>query len=238
MRRGMKTALAVRHVPFEDLGAFESALARRGYAVRYAEAGEPLREERLEDIVIVLGGPISANDEARYPFLREELLLIERRLKRGAAVMGVCLGAQLLARALGARVYPGSAREIGLAPITLTADGQDSCLSAYAHAPLVLHWHGDTFDLPRGAQLLASTDVTPHQAFSFGPNAVALQFHAEIQPARFERWLVGHAVELDGAGVDVPALRAQMRAEGAALERKGVLALEAWLDNLDVVATR
>lgn len=234
----MKTALAIRHVPFEDLGAFESVLARRGYAVRYAEAGEPLREERLEDIVIVLGGPISANDEGRYPFLRDELLLLERRLKRGAAVMGVCLGAQLLARALGARVYPGEAREIGIAPITLTADGRDSCLAPYTNAPLVLHWHGDTFDLPRGAALLASTDVTPHQAFSFGPNAVALQFHPEIQPARFERWLVGHAVELAEAGIDVLELRARMRAEGAGLEGKGARVFETWIDNLDVVATR
>jgi GMP synthase (glutamine-hydrolysing) len=234
----MKTALAIRHVPFEDLGAFGPALARRGYAVRYAEAGEPLREERLEDLVIVLGAPISANDEARYPFLRDELMLIERRLKRGAAVMGVCLGAQLLARTLGARVYPGPAKEIGIFPIRLTADGEDSCLAPYAKAPLVAHWHGDTFDMPRGAALLASSEATAHQAFSFGPNAIGIQFHPEVEGARFERWLVGHAHELEHAGVDVAALRRDFRAHAAELEGKGARVMESWLDNLDVVATR
>lgn len=234
----MKTALAIRHVPFEDLGVFQPALARRGYAVRYAEAGEAVPDDRHEDLVIVLGAPISANDEARYPFLSQELALIERRLKRGAAIMGVCLGAQLLARTLGARVYPGSRKEIGVAPIRLTPDGRDSCLAPFDGDPLALHWHGDTFDMPRGAALLASSELTPHQAFSFGPNAIGFQFHPEVQAARFERWLVGHACELDQAGIDVPALRTAMRDHGAALEAKGMRVLDIWLENLDVVATR
>ncbi len=234
----MKTALAIRHVPFEDLGAFEPALSRRGYAIRYAEAGEPLLDERQEDIVFVLGGPISANDEARYPFLKAELALIERRLKRGAATVGICLGAQLLARALGARVYPGNATEIGLFPIQLTPKGRDSCLSPFARDPLVMHWHGDTFDLPRGAAQLASTEITANQAFAFGPNTIGLQFHPEIQPARFERWLVGHAHELEHGGVDVCALRTAMLKNGPALEEKATRMLDIWLDQLDVVPTR
>ncbi len=234
----MKTALAIRHVPFEDLGAFGPALSRRGYAVRYAEAGEPLLDERQEDLVFVLGGPISATDEARYPFLAAELALIERRLKRGAATVGICLGAQLLARALGARVYPGRAKEIGVLPLQLTARGRDSCLSPFAQDPMTLHWHGDTFDLPRGAALLASTEITENQAFAFGPNTIGLQFHPEIQPARFERWLVGHAHELEHAGVDIPALRIAMRANGPMLEGKAARMLDIWLDQLDVVPTR
>jgi GMP synthase (glutamine-hydrolysing) len=230
----VKTALAIRHVPFEDLGAFGPVLARRGYAVRYVEAGDAMPDDRREDIVFVLGGPISANDEARYPFLKQELALIERRLKRGAAVMGVCLGAQLLARILGARVYPGTAKEIGVFPLKLTADGRESCLAVYESDPLAAHWHGDTFDMPRGASLLASSEITPHQAFSFGPNAIGFQFHPELQPARFERWLVGHAHELEHAGVDVAALRQGMRTHGPALEAKGAHVLETWIDNLDV----
>lgn len=232
----MKTALAIRHVPFEDLGAFGPALARRGYAVRYVEAGEPMRDERSEDLVIVLGGPISANDEARYPFLTQELALIERRLKRGAAVMGVCLGAQLLARVLGARVYAGPQKEIGLGPIRLTPDGAESALAPFAADPIALHWHGDTFDLPRGATLLASTDLTPNQAFSFGPNAIGFQFHPEARPQGFEQWLVGHALEL--AGADVAAFRAAMRTHGPALEAKGARVLDTWIEQLDVAPTR
>jgi GMP synthase (glutamine-hydrolysing) len=234
----MKTALVIRHVPFEDLGAFGPALARRGYAVRYVEAGDTMPDDRREDLVIVLGGPISANDEARYPFLKQELALIERRLKRGTAVMGVCLGAQLLARILGARVFAGKAKEIGIGPIRLTPDGQDSALAAFAAEPLTLHWHGDTFDMPRGATLLASSELTPHQAFNFGPNAIGFQFHPEARPQGFERWLVGHALELEQAGVDVAGLRAAMQTHGPALEAKGARVLDAWIDQLDVAPTR
>ena len=234
----MKTALAIRHVPFEDLGAFGPALSRRGYAIRYAEAGEPLLDERQEDIVFVLGAPIGANDEARYPFLKAELALIERRLKRGAATVGICLGAQLLARVLGAKVFPGRAKEIGLFPLQLTPKGRDSCLSPYARDPMAAHWHGDTFDLPRGASLLASTEITENQAFALGPNTIGLQFHPELQPARFERWLVGHAHELEHAGMDVVALRTSMRTNGPALEEKAARMLDIWLDQLDVAPTR
>ena len=109
----------------------------------------------------MLGGPIGAYEEALYPFLTDELRLIEACLHNNVPVMGICLGAQLLARALGARVYPGSAREIGIAPVTLTDPGRVSCLrhlEAAGHQ--VLHWHGDTFDLPAGATRLASTAVT------------------------------------------------------------------------------
>ncbi|KAF0173227.1 MAG: glutamine amidotransferase [Hyphomonadaceae bacterium] len=230
----MKTALAIRHLPYEDLGAFGPALAQRGFALRYAEAGQPLLDERQESLVIVLGGPIGANDVETYPFLAAELALIERRLKRGAPTMGVCLGAQMIAKVIGAKVYPAKAKEIGFAPIRLTAEGRDSCLASFAADPLALHWHGDTFDLPRGSQLLASTDICENQAFAFGPNVVGFQFHPEANPAGFERWLIGSSAELSAAGIDPRTLRADMVRHGAAIAAKGADVLHRWIDQADL----
>ena len=234
----MKTALVIRHLPFEDLGAFAPALARAGFAVHYAEAGEKFGEDRLEDLLIVLGGPIDAGDEEHYPFLRDEHALVEQRLKRGQPTMGVCLGAQIMARVLGARVYPGQGKEIGIAPIRLTEDGRQSCLSPFAADPLTLHWHGDTFDMPRGATLLASTDLTENQAFSFGPNAIGFQFHPEAQRAGFERWLVGHTAELTQAGIDPRTLRADMQMHGDALAAKAARVIDLWLHQSDLKDVR
>jgi GMP synthase (glutamine-hydrolysing) len=230
----MKTALAIRHLPYEDLGAFGPALAQRGFALRYADAGQPLLDERQESLVIVLGGPIGANDVETYPFLAAELALIERRLKRGAPTMGVCLGAQMIAKVIGAKVYPAKAREIGVAPIRLTPAGRDGCLAPFADDPLALHWHGDTFDLPRGSELLASTDICENQAFAFGPNVVGFQFHPEATPAGFERWLIGNSAELAAAGIDPRTIRADMVRHGAALAAKGAEVLHRWIDQADL----
>lgn len=231
----VKQVHAIRHVAFEDLGAFAPAFASLGYAMQTFDAGvddlaavDPL----AADVMVVLGGPIGAGDDALYPFLADELRLIESRLRAGRPIIGVCLGAQLIARALGARVYPSGHREIGFAPIQLTPAGRHSCLAAFADAPTTLHWHGDTFDLPAGAELLASTELCRHQAFSFGQQTIAFQFHPEAGGAGFERWLVGHAVELTLAGIDVPALRAQARQYGAELSAKAGDVLRRWLAQL------
>jgi GMP synthase (glutamine-hydrolysing) len=230
----MKTALAIRHVPFEDLGVFGPALQQLGFALRYADAGEPIRHEEMESLVVILGGPIGANDEETYPFVREELQLIERRLKRGAPTMGVCLGAQMIARVIGAKVFPARAKEIGVAPIRLTADGETSCLAPFQTAPLTLHWHGDTFDLPRGAERLASTDICENQAFAFGPNVIGFQFHPEASHIGFERWLIGHSCELAAAGIDPRRLRADMAQHGPALAAKGADVLHRWIAQADL----
>jgi GMP synthase (glutamine-hydrolysing) len=128
-------------------------------------------------------------------------------------------------------VYPGGKKEIGWSGIRLTDAGERSCLAALASQP-VLHWHGDTFDLPQGAQLLASSDVYENQAFSLGNNVLALQFHAEADSRRIEQWLIGHTCELSAAGIDIAALRKSSHATGPGLRVAGARMLGDWLEQL------
>jgi GMP synthase (glutamine-hydrolysing) len=232
----MKSALALRHVQFEDLGTLAGVLEGRGYRLRYLDVpdGLLLGAEALEpDLLVCLGGPIGAYETEAYPFLREELAALEARLESGRATLGICLGSQLMARALGARVYPSGSREIGFAPVRLTAEGAASCLAPLADDGTVLHWHGDTFDLPKSAIHLARTEVCENQAFQVGRHALGLQFHVEVEPASFERWLVGHACELAAARIEPAALRSAMAAHGPGLARKAEAVLSNWLDELE-----
>lgn len=231
----MKTALVLRHVPFEDLGLLAPLLQQRGYGVRMHDAGVGPLKDHLHpapDLLVVLGGPIGAFDEAAYPFLTDTLALVGERLARHQPVLGICLGAQLMARALGADVAPMRHKEIGFAPLALTADGECSVLAPLADGTPVLHWHGDQFEIPAGAQGLAATPRCPHQAFALGTHALGLQFHLEADLARIEQWLVGHACELAAAGVDLHALRAGAREHGAALARAADAVFGAWLDGI------
>lgn len=228
----MKRVVAIRHLAFEDLGSIAGILDARGCAVVYLDAGVTDLAMHLDadDALIVLGGPIGAYEDDRYPFLADELRLIERALKLQIPVLGICLGAQLLARALGARVYPGAGREIGIAPIALTAEGEVSCLKHLAPEHRVFHWHGDTFDLPDGAVRLASTTMTPNQAFSRGSKVLGLQFHVEAEARQVERWLIGHTCELGIAGLDLVALRDDLQRHLPEVERKGRAAIAQWLE--------
>ncbi|MGD1878505.1 MAG: glutamine amidotransferase [Kiloniellaceae bacterium] len=236
----MKSALAIRHVLFEDLGAFAPALEAAGYRLRYLDVGQEGGKQELadlppqrDDLVIVLGGPIGVYEDDSYPFLADEIAFLERRLAANAPLMGICLGAQLIARAAGARVYPSGMKEIGFAAITLTEAGTASCLAPFAKAPLTLHWHGDTFDLPEGAELLASTEACRNQAFALGRNVIGFQFHPEADCSAIEQWLVGHTVELNAAGIDIAKLREDAGRYRRELADKAAATLTAWLDGLD-----
>lgn len=234
----MKSALVITHVPFEDLGSFAEPLAQHEYRIRYREAGVDhlaTRDARQADLLIVLGGPISATDEANYPFLQDELQLLNERLQKARATLGICLGAQLMARALGARVYPLPQKELGWGSIELTADGENSCLRHLApRLTPVLHWHGDTFDLPAGSVRLASTKRCKNQAFTVGGGRVlGLQFHPEVTARGLERWLIGHALEISVTeGVNVSQLRTDTARWADILASQGYKCLDQWLSGL------
>ncbi|MGE0667749.1 MAG: glutamine amidotransferase [Sphingomonadales bacterium] len=227
----MRQARIIRHLAFEDLGLFAAPLAAREWDVAYADAGidDIAGAIATADLAVICGGPIGVYETEKYPFLLDELAALEARVEAGRPTLGLCLGAQLIAAALGAPVYPGRRKEIGWGRIQLSLDGRHSCLAGLAEVP-VLHWHGDTFDLPPGAVLLASSDLYPHQAFGIGANVLALQFHAEADPRRIEQWLIGHAAELSAAGIDVPALRARTQAVRGQVETPAAALLNRWMD--------
>lgn len=233
---GPGTALAIRHVPFEDLGSFASVLRERGFAVGYRDAGlDDLGARDLidADLLIVLGGPIGVYEARDYPFLKGEIAAVERRLRDGRPVLGLCLGAQVMAKALGARVYRGKRKELGWSPLALTEAGCKSALAELGTRTAVLHWHGDTFDLPREAQLLASTRLYANQAFAWRQLALGLQFHIETTARGLERWFVGHALEIASTrGVDLGKLRRETRRLAPQLEERGPQVLKAWLGGL------
>lgn len=229
-----KFCLAVRHVAFEDLGLLGPLLSSRGYAIRYHDAGiDPFNSKTLlrPDMVIVLGGPIGVYERDAYPFISDEIAAIAGRLAAAKPILGICLGAQLMAAALGARVAPGPRKEIGWAPLTLTAQGRQSPLAPLGATP-VLHWHGDNCDLPADCLPLASTAACPVQAFARSRSQLALQFHLETEPPRFESWLVGHTVELGKAGIDPNNLRKQAQTFGPVTREVGRKVLSAWLDQI------
>jgi GMP synthase (glutamine-hydrolysing) len=227
----MRQAIALRHVAFEDLDALAPALEARGYDVAYCEAPiDDLNAATLADadLLVVLGGPIGAYEDADYPFLAAETALIAGRLQRGQKVLGLCLGAQLMARALGARVYPSGGKEIGWTPIALSESGRQGPLAALTGP--VLHWHGDTFDLPRGAVHLASTPATRNQAFAWERHGLALQFHIEATAQGLERWYVGHTGELRAAGISMASLRSDAARHAQNLVGAGARVVNEWLD--------
>jgi GMP synthase (glutamine-hydrolysing) len=228
-----RSAVAVRHVAFEDLGLLAPVMEREGWDVSFCEAAvDDLRHDSIRNakLLIVLGGPIGAYETDTYPFLTSELALIEHRLSRDLPTLGICLGSQLMARALGSRVFAGPIKEIGWGKVDLTGDGASSCLSPLQEADAaVLHWHGDSFDLPKGAQRLAFNPHYENQAFAYGRNALALQFHLEADPRQLEEWYVGHAVELAAAKVSIPELRAATSKRASHLLSQADRVFSRWL---------
>jgi GMP synthase (glutamine-hydrolysing) len=236
MAKNALRAVILSHVPFEDAGSLHPILLERGFAIETVDAATarfPLTPTERCELLIVLGGPIGVYETEAYPFLKGEIETIERRLEARRPVLGICLGAQLMAAAAGARVYPGKAgAEIGWKPICYPGSKEPPAWWAPLLAPglQVFHWHGDTFDLPANALPLAETDLYTNQAFLIGENALALQFHPEVTAEGLERWYVGHAVELSKRGIPVSNLRAAARRHAPQLMKAAKIFWNRWLD--------
>jgi GMP synthase (glutamine-hydrolysing) len=230
----MKKALVLRHVAFENLGLLARILPDYGIAADYHEVGLgplPVAEIFSCDLLVVLGGPIGVYETDDYPFLRAEIDAIGQRLLAKKPTLGICLGAQMMAASLGAPVGPGPGKEIGYAPLTLRNVGPENPLSALEGVD-VLHWHGDAFGVPPPGVSLAFTPLCPNQAFALDHFALALQFHAEVEPEALESWLIGHTCELGKVGIKPGDLRRQAAEKGAATARAGSKMFRQWLDGV------
>lgn len=177
----------LQHVEYEDLGALAPLLVARGATLTrtLVPAGGRLPAPGDFDFLVVLGGPMSVNDDAALPWLAPEKALIGQAIAAGTPVLGICLGAQLMARALGAAVGPSPEREVGWWPVEAVAPPAAPPWPVFAFPARVtaLHWHGESFALPAGAVHLARSAGCPHQAMQVGPRAIGLQFHPEADPA-------------------------------------------------------
>jgi GMP synthase-like glutamine amidotransferase len=174
----------LQHVPFEGLGSIEPWLQAAGATVSGTRFFESPALPAIDavDLLIVMGGPMSVNDEGTLPWLQPEKQLIRETIRAGKPVLGICLGAQLIASAMGARVYPNREREIGWFPVVAVALHGPPATWTFPSPTTVFHWHGETFDLPAGAVHLARSAACEHQAFQLGTNVVGLQFHLESTP--------------------------------------------------------
>jgi GMP synthase (glutamine-hydrolysing) len=230
----MKHALIVRHTPFEGAAGFRLPIEQAGYQFNRINVSDPDfgSLDWLEpDLVVVMGGPMGVYERDAYPWIDGEVTGLAFRIAAGRATLGVCLGSQMIAAALGARVYPGPVKEVGFAPVRLLDAGHRSPLRHLADVPL-LHWHGDTFDLPEGAERLAETDPYANQAFRIGDSLLALQFHPEMgEDPRFAEWLEDEDY-IRAAGTDPAALKADHDRHGSAAVAAGRAMLTEWLAQL------
>lgn len=183
--------VVVQHLFCEGPGAFGDVFKRRGVDLATVEidVGDALPDWSKFDGIVAMGGPMSVNDEAEHPWLVEEKRWLAEAVRAGKPFFGACLGVQLLASALGARVYPLEESEVGLLEVEKTAEGRvDPVIGALAEPLITLQWHGDTFDIPEGGVLLASSPAAPNQAFRYGDAAYGIQFHLEVTPEMAGQW--------------------------------------------------
>lgn len=234
----MSRLLVFQHVAAEPLGTLDPLIRGRGHRIRFANfERDPDAQPNVDRYrgLIVLGGPMNVEDQAQRPHLVTELRAIERMLELGRPVLGICLGAQLLAHVLGAPVRRRPVPEIGWYPLRTTTAGQtDPVLSPLGEQAAVFQWHACHFEIPDGASHLAVSDECPQQAFRWGDNAYGFQFHLEMDQPLIERWLATPAYrdELADSGLphDAETIRAQTRAHIGAMQTQADRVFNNFLD--------
>lgn len=230
--------LVLQHIACEPPGVFEDVLLERGAEIHRVELdeGEPLPDWREFDAIVAMGGPMAATEDSELPWLIDEKRLIREAVREGTPFWGVCLGVQLLAASLGARVYRGPEPEVGLLPVTLTDEARDDPVFAEAPSELVtLQWHGDTFDLPEGAVRLASSPAYANQAFRFG-RAYGVQFHLEVSGEMAREWAevpeYVSSLERTLGREGGPAFLSTIEKHADEMRASGRVLFERWLDRV------
>ncbi len=230
-----KQIWAIQHIGYEDLGSFEPVLKSRGFEVKYfcsrnidykgLFASDP-------DLVINLGGPMSVYDDEKHPWVHAEQQFIAERIESEKPLMGICFGAQMIAKALGANTYAGpQGKEIGWSKITVNDEGMKTPFRHLDGSKThMLHWHGDTFDLPDGAVLLASSDHYQKQAYSYGDHIFCFQCHPEVTPAKLKLWYASNRHDIEEVGQTVDQLQKDSEVHNETLSKQAVLFLNEWLD--------
>lgn len=231
----MKRALVIRHVPREGVAGFRKPLEAAGYRLEQVDVADPRFADvdlNAPDLLVMMGGPMGVYETDAHPWIACQLRRLRRRLEARLPTLGVCLGAQMIAAALGERVFAGPHKEVGFAPVTVAEVDGGNPLAPLAEVP-VLHWHGDSFALPAEAERLASTALYQNQAFRVGPTILALQFHAEmgLDPV-FHDWVEAWPDVVAEGGKTVAQLSDAHARHGAAAVAAGRTMLSGWLRGL------
>jgi GMP synthase (glutamine-hydrolysing) len=233
MKNPQKHVWVLQHHSCKGLGSIADVLAQGRITTSFIRSfkNEPVPKEMGDAVgLIVMGGPQSTYEQKKFPYLRHEIRLIEGALKQAKPVLGVCLGSQLLAATLGARVYPGRQKEIGWNRVT-PADfaASDPLFAAVPKSFIGFHWHGDVFDLPHGATLLASSALTANQAFRHGKNAYGLLFHMEVTRPQINTMVDTFADELQAAGLNGSAIKLNANTHLQQLQKIGQGVFSRWV---------
>jgi GMP synthase (glutamine-hydrolysing) len=224
--------LVIKHVEIEGPGLIEDCLQQENTPYQILTLESSFRPPTLDNLthLVILGGPMNVYEEDRYPFLRTEDFFIKEAIQRGKSILGICLGAQLIAKALGARVFKAPVKEIGWYDVSMTRIGCiDPFFSQLPPRFSVFQWHEDTFDVPHGAILIATSAHVPHQAFRYGDNAYGLQFHLEVTREMIHQWMETYEDEFDGTpppASSKPKILADTRAKIVPYQRMGMTFLK------------
>ena len=234
--------LVFQHVPFEPLGTLDPLLKEAGFRIRYVNFGrEATQRPRLDryEALIVLGGPMNSDQIDTFPNLLTEIDILREAVSRDMSVLGICLGAQLLAKALGGDVARNPEREIGWCDVEMTSAGlEDPVLSTFAPVQEVFQWHEDGISLPPDVQVLARSPASPVQAFRHAEHVYGFQFHLEVNRPLIERWLTVPAhqqtLEQERGRVDPDAIRRQTETSIGPLERLSRKTFTRWIERFEI----